>query len=264
MNAKKQTFIASAIINGRLNIIQKLLLPIFLTSLCAFPALAQSSDDYNKVEFYGGYSRASVQPNAKSSTSFGTTFGQCSSEATDTLGKNFQTSFCHRRSFNGFDTSIAYNFTRYFGIKADVTGHYRTEPFTDVFFGATETLRTKDRIYNFLVGVQLKDNGKTKRFKPFAHALVGASRFASTGVNTAPTYPPDNFTLQSKVTSFAMKFGGGIDLRVSRRIDLRLVELDYNPIFTRDFPVTGSPYGSITQHSKTANNITIGFGIAFH
>jgi len=253
MNTKTQTFV-----------VQKLLLSIFFAGLYAFPAPAQSSDDYNKVEFYGGFSRASVQPNAKSSTSFGTTFGQCSSEATEILGKNFQTSFCHRRGFNGFDTSIAYNFTRYFGIKANVTGHYKTEPFTDTFFGETETLRTKDRIHNFLVGLQLKDNSKTKRFKPFAHALVGASRFASTGVNTAPTVPGDNFTLESKVTSFAMKFGGGIDVRVSRRIDLRLAELDYNPIFTRDFPVTGSPYGSITQHSKLANNFTIGFGIVFH
>jgi hypothetical protein len=256
MNTKKQTFAAA--------IMQKLLLSIFFIILYATTAFAQSSDDYNKVEFYGGFSHNRVQPNAKSSTSFGTTFEQCSSAATDILGKNFQTSFCHRRGFNGFDTSITYNFNRYVGIKGNVTGHYKSEPFTDIFFGETETLRTKDRIYNFLVGVQLKDNSKTKRFKPFAHALVGASRFASTGVNTAPTYPPDNFTLKSHVTSFAMKFGGGIDLRVNRRIDLRLAELNYNPILTRDFPVTGSPYGSITQHSKRANNITIGFGIAIH
>jgi hypothetical protein len=47
--------------------------------------------------------------------------------------------------------------------------------------------------------------------------------------------PADNFTTRDKVTSFAMKLGGGIDVRVNRKVDIRLVEFDYNPIFTRDF-----------------------------
>ncbi|MGI8656874.1 MAG: outer membrane beta-barrel protein [Pyrinomonadaceae bacterium] len=242
---------------------KKLLFSIFFTSLCASLASAQSSDDYNKVEFYGGYSYNRVQPNAEASTAFGTTFAQCSSEATDILGKNFQTSFCHRRGFNGFDTSITYNFNRYFGIKANVTGHSKTDKFVDTFDGTAETLKTTDRVYNFLVGVQVKDNRKEARFKPFAHALFGAARNTFKGVNTSPI-PFDNFTLRSKVTSFAMKLGGGIDVRVHRRIDLRLVEVDYNPIFTRDFDVAGSPFSSITQKSRKANNVTIGFGIIIH
>jgi hypothetical protein len=44
---------------------QKLLLSIFFISLWVFPALAQGSGDYNKVEFYSSYSHASVQPNTK-------------------------------------------------------------------------------------------------------------------------------------------------------------------------------------------------------
>jgi hypothetical protein len=61
-----------------------------------------------------------------------------------------------------------------------------------------------------------------------------------------------------------MKLGGGINVRVNRRIDLRLVEVNYNPMFTRDFATTGFPYDSLTQKSKTAHNVTIGFGIAIH
>jgi opacity protein-like surface antigen len=242
---------------------QKLLLSIFFISLCAFPALAQSSDDYNKVEFYGGYSRASVQPNVKSSTAFGTTFEQCSSAATDILGKNFQSSFCHRRGFNGFDTSITYNLNRYLGIKANVTAHSRTEPFTDTFAGTAETNTITERIYNFLVGVQVKNNEKDAHFKPFAHALVGAARNTRKEVNTSPI-PLDNFTNRAKVTSFAMKLGGGIDLSTHRRIDLRLVEVDYNPIFTRDFDVAGNPFSVIHAKTRTAHNFTIGFGIVIH
>ncbi len=155
---------------------QKLLFSIFFVSLCAAQAFAQSSDDYNKVEFYGGYSHNRVQPNVKNSTAFGTTFEPCSSAATDILGKNFQTFFCQRHGFNGFDTSITYNFNRYFGIKANVTSHSITIPFVDTFDGTAETNTVTERIYNFLGGVQVKNNGKAARFKPFAHALVGAAR----------------------------------------------------------------------------------------
>jgi opacity protein-like surface antigen len=242
---------------------RKLLLSIFFTSLCASQALAQSSDDYNKVEFYGGYSYNRVQTNAKSSTAFGTTFENCSSAATDILGKNFQTYFCRRHGFNGFDTSITYNINRYFGVKANVTGHSKTIPFTDTFDGTAETNTLTERIYNFLGGVQVKDNSKAVRFKPFAHALVGAAHSSRKEVNTSPI-PMDNFTNRSKVTSFAMKLGGGLDVRVHRRIDLRLVEFDYNPIFTRDYIVAGNPFSVIHVKSRTAHNFTIGFGIAFH
>jgi len=257
MTTKKQTFIKE-----RPAIMQKLLLSIFFISLCAAQALAQSSDDYNKVEFYGGFSHNRVQPNTETFTAFGSTLAPCSNEAAEILGRNYQTSFCGRRGFNGFDTSITYNFNRYVGIKGNVTGHYKSDRFVDTFGPETATLNTKNRVYNFLVGAQVKDNRKAARFKPFAHALVGAARENFTGVNTSDI--GEDFTLRSKVTSLAMKFGGGIDLRVSRRIDLRLVELNYNPIFTRDYDITGSPFSSITQKSKTSQNFTIGFGIAFH
>ncbi|MEJ7575568.1 MAG: outer membrane beta-barrel protein [Pyrinomonadaceae bacterium] len=277
MNTKKQTFVvalatatdlskqysrAETSINRRPSIIQKLMLSILFISLCAFQASAQSSEDYNKVEFYGGFSHNRVQPNTETFTAFGSTLAPCSSEATEVLGENYQTSFCQRRGFNGFDTSITYNFNRYLGIKGNVTGHYKSDRFVDTFGPETVTLNTRDRVHNFLVGVQVKDNHKAARFKPFAHALFGAARYNFRGVNTSDN-PDNNYTLRSNVTSFAMKLGGGIDVRVNRRIDIRLIGLDYNPVFTRDYDITGAPY-SLTQQSKTAHNFTIGFGITFH
>lgn len=244
-------------------IFEKILLSICFISLYALPALAQSSGDYNKVEFYGGYSYNRVQSNAKSSTAFGTTIEPCSSAATDILGKNFQTFFCRRHGYNGFDASITYNFNRYFGVKANATGHSITIPFVDTFDGTAETNTVTEHIYNFLGGVQVKNNGKDARFKPFAHALVGAARNSRKEVNTSPI-PLDNFTNRSKVTSFAMKLGGGLDVRLNRRVDLRLIEFDYNPIFTRDYIVSGNPFDVIHTNAKTAHNFTIGFGIAIH
>lgn len=278
MNTKKQLFVGTwATINGlskrhsraeisvnrRPNIMRTLLLSIFFSSLCASMTFAQNSDDYNRVEFYGGYSRANVQPNNKAATAFGTTFDVCSSQATDIIGRNFQTNFCQRHGFNGFDTSIAYNFNRYFGIKANVTSHTKTQLFVDTFDGVAEPNTVTERIYNFMGGMQVKNNGEDAGFKPFAHALVGAARYSRKEVVTSPI-PLDNYTNRGKVTSFAMKLGGGIDLRVHRRIDLRLVEVDYNPMFTRDFDVTGNPFDVIHTKSRTAHNFTFGFGIVFH
>ena len=251
--------------NWRLNTMQKLLLSIFFMTLCASLGFAQSSEDYNKVEVYGGYSHARVPPNIKTVIIDGEPLDPCSKTGAAALGSNFQDFFCKRRGFNGFDTSITYNFTRYFGFKGNVTGHYKSDRFVDPDSSGVgiDTINDKERVYNFLVGVQVKDNRKAARFKPFAHALFGAAVNTSRQVQTNPDLPDANFTTRDKVTSFAMKLGGGIDVRVHRRIDIRLVEVDYNPIFTRDFDTTGAPF-SISQKAKTAHTFTIGFGIVIH
>ncbi len=242
---------------------QKLLLSIFFLSLCASLGLAQSSDDYNKVEVYGGYSRAELPSNIKTVTIDGSSFDPCTSVGAANLGTNFQSFFCKRRGFNGFDTSITYNFTRYFGVKGNVTGHYKSDRFVDTFGAVTDTINSKERLYNFLGGVQMKDNGEAGRFKPFAHALFGLARQPVTQVQTSAQSASDNFTTKDNAKSFAMKLGGGIDVRVNRKVDVRLVEFDYNPIFTGDFVTTGAPF-SISQKGKTAHNFTIGGGIVIH
>ena len=233
---------------------------IFFISLCASSAFAQKSDDYNKVEFYGGYSYNRAQPNTETLMIFGTRLPACSSAAAATIGANFQTLLCQRRGFNGFDTSLAYNVSRYVGIKGDVTGHYHSEQFVDTLSGQRVTQQTKNRGYNFLVGVQVKDNQKDARVKPFAHALIGAARQNFTNASSGT----GNFTVKSNVTSLALKLGGGIDLRVNHRFDLRLIEVDYNPIFTRDYASSGFPLSPLSQKSKTSNNFTVGFGIVIH
>ena len=242
---------------------QKLMLSIFFLSLCASMGFAQSSAAYNKVEFYGGYSRAELPSNIKTVTIDGSSFDPCTTVGAADLGANFQSFFCKRRGFNGFDASITHNFNRYFGIKGNVAGYYKSDRFVDTFGAVTDTINSKERLYNFLGGVQVKDNGKAGRFKPFAHALVGVARQPVTQVQTSAQSASDNFTTKDNAKSFAMKLGGGIDVRVNRKVDIRLVEFDYNPIFTRDFITTGAPF-SISQKGRTAHNFTIGGGIVIH
>ena len=200
---------------------------------CASIAAAQSSD-YKKFEFFGGYSHNRVD----------TGIGDDDPSLRDIIDE--------REGFHGFEVSATGNLTRYFGLKADFSGHFKSENFP-IPGSPTAIVDVNSRLYNFLGGVQIKDNASESTFKPFAHALVGAAH-ARNRVDFSPDVciaispsPCTDFTVSE--TGFAGAFGGGIDIRASDRIDVRVVQFDYNP--TRLF--------DSTQH-----NFRIGVGIVFH
>ena len=242
--------------------IRRVLLSAIFVAAFARAAAAQASDDYPKVEFYGGFSHARVESNAGTNTfSFGgpsTTLDPCAPGSEAFFHTDFRRFFCERRGFNGFDASVTYNVTRHFGLKANVTGHYKSETFVD----DDETNDVRERLHQFLFGVQFKDNSRGARFKPFAHALVGAARYTDRNHETAPGI---DFVVRDSITSFAVKLGGGMDVRAGRHLDLRLVELDFNPVFARGraTEVTGFPL-SITLGGKTAKNFTVSAGVVIH
>ena len=201
------------------------LLLAILVAACASISLAQSTDDYKKWEFYGGYSHNRVDTGSGSSL------------------------ISDREGFNGFDTAVTGNITRYVGLKVDFAGHFKS---TTIPVSTTQ-INVDSSIYNFLGGVQIKDNSNEGTFKPFAHALVGVANgrasvdfnnIACIAISPSPCSP---FT--ESETGFAGAFGGGIDIRASDRISIRAIQIDYNP--TRLF--------DSTQH-----NFRIGGGIVFH
>jgi hypothetical protein len=205
---------------------------MFLATLiltCAGAGFAQSSD-YNKVEFYGGYSHNRVD----------TGIDDSEPELSDIVNE--------REGFNGFNASITGNVTRYVGLKVDVAGHFKKKNFA---FGSS-SVDIDSSVFNFLGGVQLKDNANEGSFKPFAHALVGAARarneatFSGGCIAIVPS-PCPNFT--DTDTGLAGAIGGGVDIRLNNKIDIRAIQFDYNP--TRVFDAT--------QH-----NFRIGAGIVIH
>jgi hypothetical protein len=229
----------------------------------------QSANDYYKVEVSGGYShmRAESTVGTEVLTSpFGTTtIDPCSTAGAAFFGANFQRFFCARRGFNGFDASVVYNFHKYVGVKGNLSGHFNSETFVD---GAT-TEDSRSRIYNFLIGVQLKDNRKEGgKLRPYAHALFGAARVNLESTHSSPPAPPpfNSFTTGGKDTSFAMKLGGGLDIRAGEHIDVRVIEFNYNPIFGGERALSGGPFPTLPQiaQGRTAHNFSIGFGIALH
>ncbi len=127
------------------------------------------------------------------------------------------------------------NVNRYFGIKADVSGAYRNEDFQGTIQtapGVTSTFRseTKGSIYNFLGGVQVKDNASEARLKPFGHALAGVAHVRAKIRSSGSSLPIQDFTFHD--TGFAAGLGGGLDIKINDRFDFRAIQVDYNPIYS--------------------------------
>ncbi len=200
---------------------------------CASIAAAQSGD-YKKFEFFGGFSHNRVD----------TGIGDEDPALQDIINE--------REGFNGFELSATGNLSRYFGLKGDFSGHFKSRnlPFGNL---AGASVDVDSRLFNFLGGVQLKDNASESTFKPFAHALAGAAQGRNSvsfnQVVCIAIVPSPCSPFTETETGFAAALGGGLDIRVNDKVDVRAIQIDYNP--TRLF--------DSTQH-----NFRIGVGIVIH
>jgi hypothetical protein len=209
---------------------KKAILVFCIAAACAASAFAQTSspDEYKKTEFFAGYSNGQVR-----------------------RGEN--------ESFNGFNGSAVYNFSRYFGIKGDMSGTYDSDRINLNFITSTGTstqsFKSSRSLYNFLGGIQVKDNSTDGgRFKPFAHALIGAAysreklkdfTCTSTGTGACPaSFPVGTFS----DTGLSGVLGGGLDIKLNNKIQIRAIQFDYNPM-----KIAGS----------IDHNMRIGAGIVF-
>lgn len=205
---------------------KKIILALCLTAISGLTAVAQNSDDYKRSEFYVGYSNGQVDTGV------------------DVENNNeVEEFFDERATFHGFETAGVYNFSRYVGLKGDISGTYNKKNFSASVpvTGGTSTVSfdADSSLYNFLGGVQVKDNANEGRFKPFAHALVGAGHarvkvrnlVCPTGVDCT------GFEDTTSETGLAGAFGGGIDVRINDKFDFRAVQVDYNPLKFKDSSV---------------------------
>lgn len=217
------------------------LLTISILSVFAAMTVAAQSDR-NKVEFYAGYSFLRTDTGLDEDL-----------EDVD-IDSNFNS--------HGFNASLTGNVHRYVGIKGDFSTHSKSRSFSD----GTDSGSIEFRTNQFLGGLQFKDN-KTdgKRVKPFAHILAGIAnqKISGTGTFYEPPVSVGGGTttvdFSGSTNNFAMVFGGGIDVKLSKRVDLRIIQVDYNPIFFRD-----QDFDDFTLSSRTQNNFRFGFGIVIH
>ncbi len=219
--------------------LKKVILSGVLALVGAVGAMAQTSD-YKKSEFYVGYSNNQID-NGNG--------GSNGSNGVDNFFKN-------RESFNGFEAAGVANVHRYVGIKGDLSGTYKNQNvnFSNGLGTGAGTVKfdVNRSVYNFLGGVQIKDNSTEGRVKPFAHILVGAGHVRAKVKNGSCTgiYAGGctNFTSSTSDTGVAGAFGGGLDIKAGDRISIRAFQVDYNPI-----RISGS----------TSNNVRFGAGIVF-
>lgn len=198
-------------------------------------AVLAQGDDYKKGEFYVGYSGGQIDRGFDSSV--------------PASGFFFDREL-DNDPYHGANVSAVYNVSRYLGLKADFSAAYNRTQFNVTVPGSTPfAFDTRNSLYNALGGIQIKNNSTDKRFKPFVHALVGVGH-GRTKVKsvTCPVSVDCSGLVGGSETGLAGAFGGGLDIKLGNHVDLRLVQIDYNPIKFQD---------------GIQKNVRLGIGIVF-
>ncbi|HEX8073224.1 MAG TPA: outer membrane beta-barrel protein [Pyrinomonadaceae bacterium] len=202
-----------------------MLLAVFIFG-CA--QLAPAQDDERKVEFFAGYSYLNTDL-----------------DEPDAPLDRFD-------NLDGFNVAATGYITKRFGLTGDFSAYFRNQ--TEAIPGGT--IRFRSRSFNYLGGPQIRFPNHT-RVTPFVHALAGASnnRFAYRATATGATAPAVDVSVS--VTDFALALGGGLDLRVNRRVAVRLFQVEYYPVFLRDRPELN------TNGSRRVDNVRFSIGLVF-
>ncbi len=101
-------------------------------------------------------------------------------------------------NFNGWNAALTGNFNKNFGITADISGHYKSIAGVGI------------NSYSFLFGPTVA--APMDKVKPFAHALFGVNRLGGGGTSDS---------------SYALAFGGGLDVSLNDTFSIRLAQADY-------------------------------------
>jgi hypothetical protein len=125
-------------------------------------------------------------------------------------------------SSTGWDGQATFNFNRYLGITADLGSDSRTlASFSPLPF---LTASANDRFRTLLLGPTV--TAHLGRSAVFAHALFGVAR-ASLGAGISVPIAGGLSTDLTNATAFAMAFGGGVDIGVTRHFAIRAAQVDY-------------------------------------
>jgi opacity protein-like surface antigen len=179
--------------------------------LLALPVIASAQDEVPKVEIFGGYSYLRLD-NATG----------LSSGIVGTAPVLGVTTLPLDRDANGFGVSVTNNLNSWLGITAEFSGH-----FTDAQVGGQ--LLDRDA-YIVTAGPRLAIR-RFERFTPFLHIMAGMARQDVQVQNASTSGSILSSVINQQDSGLAFVVGGGVDLNLSSRLGVRLVQTDY--ILTR-------------------------------
>ncbi len=157
-------------------------------------------------------------------------FGGVSWLHIDDMNATAVTGISVKKNYWGWVAAPQYNFNKWLGAKADISGHYGT-PVTGGPSGSS---------YSFLFGPQFSIRGE--HATPFVHTLFGINRIAAGSTSDS---------------AYAMALGGGIDVKVNDRFAVRLGQLDW--LYTRH-NFTSAGLKDHQGNIRYAGGIVINFG----
>jgi hypothetical protein len=205
---------------------------IRVVGVAALFVVTAVADEWPREEIFLGYNFAKFNPNS-----------------------DFVPSF----NANGGSGQFQYNFLKYLGVAMDVGA---------VNKGVLNGFSVNTTVMNFVAGPRVTLHNRS-RFVPFVEGLVGgAYATMSTRLTALPAgipsalppglvLPPDSplsVRVNASRTGFALLAGGGLDLKVSRHVAIRLFEADYYLMRLPDL---------LTGNNTTQNNFRYAGGVNF-
>jgi opacity protein-like surface antigen len=172
--------------------------------------------------------------------------------------------FDRRRGLHGINAQFTGYFNSAFGIKGDFSFHRKEDSLSNLLGGSDSS---ENRVMYFMAGPTVKFL-KGNRVEPFVHALAGGANTRFDVISTQPVAGGVSRTsFETSSTDFAIGLGGGIDLNLGERFGLRLIQVDYAPVFLRDrsINVLGSAGAIVpfTLEGQRQDSIRISVGVKF-
>lgn len=147
---------------------------------------------------------------------------------------------------NGWDGSLTFNITPEIGITGDFNGAYQTV--SGSYIGVSGNF--PGHYYSFAGGPVFSFNSRGM-VKPFVHVLFGGARVSSSATASG-------VTVTASSTGFTTLFGGGVDLRLTKHVALRLVQGDW--VYYHFGSIGSLTSTSSSGNFKIASGIVISFG----
>jgi len=154
----------------------------------------------------------------------------------------------------GWNASVNANLTKWFGLVVDTSGHYDSSSSRSTVIitpgspPSSFRFDSKQNFHTFMVGPRFSLR-KHEKITPFTHLLFGLTRRHFESKTEGPGFPL--FSFSNNQTGFAAAIGTGVDVKISKRFVLRVIQADY--LLTRSF-------GEFQNNARLSTGLVYRFG----